>query len=224
MNLTINENVVLTGFKNQALTEATDIIVMNVRGLVNNIYSIAVQLDKIDSEKLYEDDGYKSVIDYAEHVFDLKKTVVYSLIKVGRKYTNKDLLCSNLPHDDKDFTPHQIVKMLPLGDDVVSYVESGELSPDMSCREIEKFVKEVKADKKASENESDEQGADEQGENTGANADTERESSEDEITFEMAEQMLRHALDIINSMRDTQFASEREYKKFMRDIVSEYTK
>ena len=69
--------------------------------------------------------------------------MAYSLLKIGEEYTAPTLE-SNLPHEaNNDFSVTQIEKVLPLKDrdKVVELVEAETITPEMSCKEIEKIVK-----------------------------------------------------------------------------------
>ena len=87
--------------------------------------------------------------------FGFKKSASYTLLRVGKEYTKqltdaKGKVAgykSNLTADnaEKDYTTTQIEKMLPVGHDVAEQLsEEGKISPDMSCKEIEKVIKTVK--------------------------------------------------------------------------------
>lgn len=136
-------------FINKELAKATKRIVFIGTQIQKNLYEVAHILADVDARGLYKDDGFKSVVDYAGKTFGFKKSMAYSLLSVGKEYTDAEKLESNLPHEEgHDFSTTQIQRVLPIGDrqKVVEYVEAGAITPDMSCAEIQKFVKSLKAE------------------------------------------------------------------------------
>ena len=132
-------------FKNFELNIATDEIIGLATGIRTNFYGIAKVISRIENEKLYAEDGFKNVIEYSEKTFGFKKTMSYSLLKIGTEYIN-DELESILPHDEgNDFSVTQIEKLLPLKDKekAIELINDGKISPTMSCKEIENVVKSV---------------------------------------------------------------------------------
>lgn len=55
-----------------------------------NSIEVARILGKVKSEKCYEDDGFKSVADYAEVVFGIKRSMAYQMAKVGEEFYNSE--------------------------------------------------------------------------------------------------------------------------------------
>lgn len=151
---------------NKRLAQATTRIYKLGEKVRTNLYQIAQELVKIEDDALYEDDGFKSVHEYAEAVLGIKKTFSHNLVRIGREYTSPELPGSNLPHDEEqDYTVTQVQMMLPITrDEVVEIIEAGDITPDMTCREIRQAVKDYKNAKKDGEDE-DESGEDESGEN-----------------------------------------------------------
>jgi hypothetical protein len=151
--LTIRTND-LPVFANKELNAATKKIVTIGTKIKKNLFEIALILAKVSENECFKDDGFKSAADYAMKTFGFKKTAAYSLLTIGKEYTAPTLE-SNLPHEpNEDFTTTQIEKMLPLKDRavVVELIESGEITPDMSCKEIEAVVKaKTKKDEPADE-------------------------------------------------------------------------
>ena len=140
--LMINTNE-LPIFQNKTLNAATKKIAGISLKIKKNIFEVAFILSKIDEAKAYEEDGFKSAAEYAQKTFGFKKSAAYSLLKIGKEYTAPTLE-SNLPHEpNNDFSTTQIEKVLPLKsrETVVELVESGEITPDMTCKEIEAVVK-----------------------------------------------------------------------------------
>ena len=88
----------------------------------------------------------KNVHEWAMKTFGFKKSASYTLLKIGKEYTETiknskgsivGYTSNLLPDSETDFTTTQIEKMLPAG----HLVDSEEITPDMTCKEIEAIVK-----------------------------------------------------------------------------------
>lgn len=140
-DLMINANE-LPIFQNKTLNSATKKIAGISLKIKKNLFEVALILSQVDDEKAYEEDGFKSAAEYAQKTFGFKKSHAYTMIKIGKEYTAPTLE-SNLPHEpNNDFSTTQIEKVFPLKsrEVVVELVESGEITPDMTCKEIEAVV------------------------------------------------------------------------------------
>lgn len=146
-------------FNNMELEKAT-ILLSNCDSNIRRYqFTIAATLAKIENSKLYTDDGFDSCAEYAMQTFGMKKTLAYNLIDIGTNYTRayhdkKGKIigyCSNLlPACDSeimdapliDFTPNKISRFKSLGrEKVLEMVNNGELTPQMTTREIDDVVK-----------------------------------------------------------------------------------
>lgn len=115
-------------------------------------FETAYIMAQVDATECYKDDGFNSVHEWAMKTFGFKKSASYTLLRVGKEYTRaisdakgkvtgygSNLIPENA---DADFTTTQIEKMLPGGHELaVELVESEEITPDMTCKEIEKVIK-----------------------------------------------------------------------------------
>ena len=158
MNLTINPTNQHV-FLNKALTNITEIIIQCDNDIHSRQYVIAGMLAKVESEKLYKDDGFANAAEYATATFGIKKSLAYGLIAIGTDYTRPILnakgkvvsYCSNLlppANPDaqdaplRDFTTTQIARFMSLGrEKVLDLVKSESLKPSMTVREILDVVK-----------------------------------------------------------------------------------
>ena len=146
MDLVLNQNVEIN---NPQLKEVTAAIRKAGANVIGNTYKIAALIAKVDADELYIDDGFDDVFDYVKKCFGLEKSSAYNLIKVGKdfiaeiesgKTTKYETL---LAHKEKDFSISQVFKMLPLGiEKAKELTEDGIIDVEMSCRAIEKIVKE----------------------------------------------------------------------------------
>ena len=152
---------------NKQLAKATDSIYKIAMGIKRNLYEIAYIISTVDESKCYEEDGFESVHQWTEKSFGFKKTMSYSLLKIGKEYTRtiKDAktgritgYTSNLlplAFDKEDFTTTQVEAMLPLGyEKAKEEVDAQNITPDMSAKEIKKYIKSLKdADKEPEQDE-----------------------------------------------------------------------
>ena len=159
--LTISTNN-LPVFTNKELNTATKKIAVIGNKIKKNLFEVALILAKVSETEVYKEDGFKSAAEYAMKTFGFKKTAAYSMLSIGKEYTAPTLE-SNLPHEPtNDFTTTQIEKMLPLKDRaiVVDLVETEQITPEMSCKEIEAVVKaQLKKDEPDAEPKTDEEPA-----------------------------------------------------------------
>lgn len=142
-------------FANKALQNATTKVLKIGDTVRRCAYETAYIMAQVDASECYKDDGFNSVHDWAMKTFGFKKSASYTLLRVGKEYTQTILdakgrikgYTSNLWGDEidpetGDFTTTQIEKMLPGGHDLaVELVENGEITPDMTCKDIEKVIK-----------------------------------------------------------------------------------
>lgn len=145
MDIVVNQNVEI---QNKELNEITVKIRRASSNVVMNTFRIASLIATVDEKKLYEGE-FDDTCDYVKKCFGLEKASAYNLIKVGRDFitevkngnvTNFETL---LTHAGKDFSISQVFKMLPLGIDKAKELTADEvITPEMSCRAIEKIVKE----------------------------------------------------------------------------------
>lgn len=112
-----------------------------------NFIEIAKLLAHIDAHKLAESDGFKSTADYAMETFNWKKTNAYNLIKVGQALT-----AGRLP--EGNYTVNQYVELLALPTETINEaVKSGEISEEMTTKELREKAAELKPKKETSRKE-----------------------------------------------------------------------
>lgn len=106
-----------------------------------NYIKIAHLLNKVDSTECYLDDGFVDTQDYASKVLGIQKTTCYNLLKIAKDYINEDGTRTVLTTEGQDFWCSQVQALLPLGvDEAKTLCEAGEITPDMSVRQIKKIV------------------------------------------------------------------------------------
>ena len=153
-------------FDNKELQKATNAVLKLGDAIKKNWFAIAHIVAHVDETECYKDDGFNNVHEWVEKAFGIKKTASYSLLTIGREYTREIVNSSgkvvgygtNLITDGSDdFSKTQVEKMLPAGHELaVELVNDGEITPDMSAKEISRVVKSrIKPDTDESENETD---------------------------------------------------------------------
>lgn len=150
MEFLVTSNNEIT-FSNKELQKSTTSIFKLGNSIKANWFSIAHIIAHVDETECYKDDGFNTVHEWVEKTFGIKKTASYSLLTIGKEYTREITSASgkvigygtNLIVDgEPDFSKTQIEKMLPGGHELASeLVSSGEVTPDMSAKEISKVVK-----------------------------------------------------------------------------------
>lgn len=155
MAVMTSTNTVVPEFANKNLRTATAKIYKIGETVRKCAYETAYIMAQVDETECYKDDGFNSVHDWTMQTFGFKKSASYTLLRVGKEYTRTLIgsngkvkgYGSNLFGEDEimgtgDFTTTQIEKMLPGGHELaVELVESGEITPDMTCKEIERVIK-----------------------------------------------------------------------------------
>lgn len=138
-------------FKNKKLETATRQIIAIVTDAVSYAdkknREIASILSKVKNEKSYEDDGYKSVADYAEQIFGIKKQSAYSLAAAGDVYNDE-----KAPEKLKQFSPYNLAAISSVKrEDVEADIESGKISPTTSQKDLKDYAKQRSSTPKKAE-------------------------------------------------------------------------
>lgn len=134
-----------TKFKNKELAASTARMRKAGESVRINVYRIASELARIHEKKLWVEDGYDDVTDYANKILHIRKTMCYDLIKIGKTFVSDTGRCSNLTRPEgmrQDYTVGQLRAMLPIGyDKAEELCRDGVITPDMSVRTIMRIVK-----------------------------------------------------------------------------------
>ena len=138
----MNELVKSTAqISNKELKEYTTKIRNCGENIRKNYIKIAYLLNKVDTTECYLEDGFVNTQDYASHILGIQRTTCYNLLRIGKDYINEDGTGTILKCDGSDFGVSQIQALLPLGiEGSKTLVETGEITPEMSVRQIKKIV------------------------------------------------------------------------------------
>ena len=138
-------------FNNKELNRATETVFKLGDAIKKNWFAIAHIVAHVDAIECFKDDGFDTVHEWVEKTFGIKKTASYSLLTIGKEYTREIVNASgkvigygtNLITDgSEDFSKTQVEKMLPAGHELaVELVAGGEITPEMSAKEISKVVR-----------------------------------------------------------------------------------
>lgn len=144
MDIVLNQEIEIVNKELKTITSEIRKAGANVIGNTFKISALIAQVN--DDETLLEEDGFEDVFDYAKQCFNLEKAQVYNLIKVGTDFIEKvdtKNYGTLLTHGDNDYSISQVVKMLPLGiEKAQELTADGVINETMSCRVIDKIVKE----------------------------------------------------------------------------------
>lgn len=138
-------------FSNKELSKATTAIFKLGDAIKKNWFAIAHIVAQVDETECFKDDGFNTVHEWVEKTFGIKKTASYSLLTIGKEYTREIVNASGkvvgygtnlIEEGADDFSKTQVEKMLPAGHELAAQlVTGGEITPDMSAKEISKVVK-----------------------------------------------------------------------------------
>ena len=84
-NVTISIPAKFT-FKNKKLNEISINIAQIGQSMASSNREVSKLLGEVKKDKLYEEDGFKSVAEYAETTFGIAKSLAYQLAKVGERF------------------------------------------------------------------------------------------------------------------------------------------
>lgn len=140
---TNNTRITLPALKNPALAESAAYMARIINGTYENMRrsseALAITLHKVDTEKLYEDDGYKSTADFAERVLGLKKASVSTLISTAKRFSKDGEM--NAPKGLEGQTAYNLYYLKDATDEqIAAAVEAGELTPSTSQKDIKAWA------------------------------------------------------------------------------------
>jgi uncharacterized protein YyaL (SSP411 family) len=140
-----NTNAIAT-LTDKKLIQATNRIEKYMVGAKKSLFAIAIEMRKIDSQKLWDKDGFKNVSDYGEKVLGYKHAMTNNLIRVATSYIEATTQESVLTHEDrKDWSLGQLQELLTITpEEAQQLVDDNLISVDMSTKKIREAVKTYK--------------------------------------------------------------------------------
>ena len=133
-------------FKNERLNEITKEMAQNAAAAVSNVKQICIDLSIIEADKLYKDDGFKSLAEYAETI-GLDKSKAHKMENAGRLYNSANekikLLAAGM-----DWSK---ATLLASEDEaaIEAAIESNDLTSDMTQDAVRKWKEGRKAAKES---------------------------------------------------------------------------
>lgn len=139
-----------SGLKNYKLRQHTTAIIKLMNATKRNLFEIAARLVVIRDEKLYADDGFENVQEYASRFFDYKPNMTYKLMVAAEKFIEKApdnrRYVSIIAHEDSDYTVSQLIELNSLESDTAKRLDtSGTIDPSMTTKQIREVVKSYKS-------------------------------------------------------------------------------
>ena len=151
MMINTTDRTALT-FTNKKLQNAT-MQIMQIAGKIrNNWFEVGAIIALVDAQELYKDDGFNNVHEWTARAFNIKKSMSYDLLKIGKEYTREILSekgrvlgyeCNlEVPDSSENFALTQVIRMLPAGHEKAQELVTAKvITPDMSSTAIGKVVK-----------------------------------------------------------------------------------
>ena len=127
-------------YKNVDYQDAKNIIKEKMKASVENFIAIGYHLKHIDETEQYKEDGYANIWECAKMEFGFSQAKASRCINICKAYS----MDGDSPYIDerfRDFNPSQLQEMLPFKDDEHLI---GQITPDLSSREIRKEVRNTK--------------------------------------------------------------------------------
>lgn len=147
--------------RNYRLRQATQKIFRLTNAAKKNLFEISVTLLKIQTEKLFEEDGYSNIYEYGEKVLGYKKAMTNNLVRIATNYIDKDTMKSILATDTGDYSVSQLQELLVIEPaDAKQLADAETISPTMSTKAIRKAVKEFRDGETVEDTGTDETGTD----------------------------------------------------------------
>ncbi len=107
----------------------------DLQDIKNKFVDVAFRLTEAEKYRYYEKFGYESIVDFADHLFGIKKSTTYSLLHIGKYF------CSgmHLKKQYEGFSKSQLEEMthMPV------YLE-GKFTPNMTIQDMRDYKKALK--------------------------------------------------------------------------------
>lgn len=111
-------------FKSAELNRAAESIAAIATNAKNANIELAKVLGHVKETKCYEDDGFKSVAEFAEQTFGIKKATAYQLANVGQRFYNSENETAQLAA--QMFSPANLAEIAKMTDDeIAAEIENG---------------------------------------------------------------------------------------------------
>lgn len=140
-------NITSRAFLNEELNEITQHIYelyQEVAGFANDrARQIAMLLTEVRDRKLYEQDGFENMADYAYEAFGMARSTAYKMASAGELYKNETVPAML----KENFTPTMLVELKGITPAQLEQdVENGILRPEMSQQDLREYAKSQEGD------------------------------------------------------------------------------
>lgn len=119
----------------------------NIQGAVSNIFSnygrIGYYLSLMNESKLYEKNGYSSIIEYSSNEFDLSETTTRNVMAIYDRFFEKDDYDFNLKDKYKGFTYSALIELLSVPEEQLDSIK-----PLMTVKQIRSKKIEIEINEK----------------------------------------------------------------------------
>lgn len=211
-------NEAIESLTNAELKQRSTAIVNYMNSAQRSLFNVAINLNEIKKNKLYEEDGYKKFNDFCEDVLGYKHAMCNNLVRIAERFleANDNGVYSIIVHDDCDYTVSQLQEVLKIDNDtVIEMDENSEIDPSMTTKEIRQAVK-----KKLGEN------VDEEVETEGTDGETTETEPvvENEFEYRIAEvsSQLAFLLEMEEIITDGKAVTKiTNFKKWIDSLVTE---
>lgn len=144
-NVKIVEVSKIDSLKNPELKNAAKQIVKLEKTRDRAAYAIAQVLKTVDDKRLFVEDGYKNIEQFASAMFGYKRVTVSNMLRIAKTYMLPDG-STILKNGENDFTYTKLSELLSLGPDTLKKaVQNGDITPEMTQKELRNYVKKQKA-------------------------------------------------------------------------------
>lgn len=152
-NVKIVEVSKIDSLKNPELKNAAKQIVKLEKTRDRAAYAIAQVLKTVDDKRLFVEDGYKNIEQFASAMFGYKRVTVSNMLRIAKTYMLPDG-STILKNGENDFTYTKLSELLSLGPDTLKKaVQNGDITPDMTQKELRNYVKKQKTPQISEEHE-----------------------------------------------------------------------
>lgn len=158
-NVKIVEVSKIDRLKNPELKNAAKQIVKLEKTRDRAAYAIAQVLKIVDDKRLFIEDGYKNIEQFASAMFGYKRVTVSNMLRIAKTYMLPDG-STILKNGENDFTYTKLSELLSLGPDTLKKAaQDGEINPEMTQKELRNYVKKQKGATVSKEHEKDDNDA-----------------------------------------------------------------
>lgn len=141
-NATINAPATFS-FKDAKLNAYSAEIAKIGADMAQRNVELAKIFGKIKAEKCYEADGFKSVAEYAEMTFGVKRAMAYQLANVGERFYNQTTATAKTV--TAMLTPANLAEISGMTDGQINHaLKSGKISEKSTQKELRNLAKSIK--------------------------------------------------------------------------------